>query len=205
MLALEAECQRSPGNAEAWRLLGTVQAENDDDPQAIAALNRWVPLQGGRRWAARVCRGWSSMEINWGSEMGYGSAPGGEELVGLVGGLGRGWGVGGVAGWHGETSSREGALLCAVLRCDLCAAHCAMTCLLCLLCCCRALAADPSNLDVLLSLGVSLTNELEAGEALSLLRQWLARHPQHGAAAAAVGLPPDSSQAAVHLVRGFQV
>jgi hypothetical protein len=41
VLALEAECQRNPGNAEAWRLLGTVQAENDDDQQAIAAMNRW--------------------------------------------------------------------------------------------------------------------------------------------------------------------
>ena len=40
VLALEAECQRNPGNAEAWRLLGTVQAENDDDRQAIAAMNR---------------------------------------------------------------------------------------------------------------------------------------------------------------------
>ncbi|KAL4859835.1 Peroxisome biogenesis protein 5 [Chlorella vulgaris] len=40
VLALEAECQRSPSNAEAWRLLGTVQAENDDDQQAIAAMNR---------------------------------------------------------------------------------------------------------------------------------------------------------------------
>lgn len=44
MLALEAECQRSPGNAEAWRLLGTVQAENDDDQQAIAAMNSSRPL-----------------------------------------------------------------------------------------------------------------------------------------------------------------
>ena len=42
MLALEAECQRNPSNAEAWRLLGTVQAENDDDQQAIAAMNRCV-------------------------------------------------------------------------------------------------------------------------------------------------------------------
>ena len=40
VLALEAECQRNPSNAEAWRLLGTVQAENDDDQQAIAAMNR---------------------------------------------------------------------------------------------------------------------------------------------------------------------
>ncbi len=42
VLALEAEVQRSPSNAEAWRLLGKVQAENDDDTQAIAALNMWV-------------------------------------------------------------------------------------------------------------------------------------------------------------------
>ncbi|KDD71580.1 hypothetical protein H632_c4755p0, partial [Helicosporidium sp. ATCC 50920] len=40
VLALEAECQRQPANAEAWSLLGTVQAENDDDQQAIAAMNR---------------------------------------------------------------------------------------------------------------------------------------------------------------------
>ena len=32
-LALEAEVQARPDNAEAWRLLGTVQAENDDDQQ----------------------------------------------------------------------------------------------------------------------------------------------------------------------------
>lgn len=30
-LALEAEVQANPGNADAWRLLGTVHAENDDD------------------------------------------------------------------------------------------------------------------------------------------------------------------------------
>ena len=35
VLALEAEVQRNPGNAEAWRLLGTVQAENDDDQQVL--------------------------------------------------------------------------------------------------------------------------------------------------------------------------
>ena len=103
MLALEAECQRSPGNAEAWRLLGTVQAENDDDGQAIAAMN-------------------------------------------------------------------------------------------------TALAADPANLDVLLSLGVSHTNELEAGEALGYLRQWVLRHPAHAEAAAAVPAPEDSSQAAAYVV-----
>ncbi|KAK9799703.1 hypothetical protein WJX73_000203 [Symbiochloris irregularis] len=40
VLALEAEVQRNPRNAEAWRLLGTVQAENDDDQQAICALQK---------------------------------------------------------------------------------------------------------------------------------------------------------------------
>jgi peroxin-5 len=104
VLALEAECQRNPGNAEAWRLLGTVQAENDDDQQAIAAMN-------------------------------------------------------------------------------------------------RALAADPSNLDVLLSLGVSHTNELEAGEALAFLRRWVLSHPKHAGAAGAVPPMDDSSQAAAHVVR----
>ena len=34
------QVQRHPHNVEAWRMLGTVQAENDDDTQAIAALNR---------------------------------------------------------------------------------------------------------------------------------------------------------------------
>ncbi len=33
MLAFEAEAQRKPDNVEAWRMLGTVQAENDDDLQ----------------------------------------------------------------------------------------------------------------------------------------------------------------------------
>eukprot|EP00195_Chlamydomonas_chlamydogama_P007749 CAMPEP_0202890112 /NCGR_PEP_ID=MMETSP1392-20130828/620_1 /ASSEMBLY_ACC=CAM_ASM_000868 /TAXON_ID=225041 /ORGANISM="Chlamydomonas chlamydogama, Strain SAG 11-48b" /LENGTH=769 /DNA_ID=CAMNT_0049573613 /DNA_START=142 /DNA_END=2451 /DNA_ORIENTATION=- len=39
-LALEAEVQANPKNAEAWRLLGTVHAENDDDQQAIAAMSK---------------------------------------------------------------------------------------------------------------------------------------------------------------------
>lgn len=38
--ALEAEVQRQPGNVDAWRLLGTVHAENDDDTQAISAMAR---------------------------------------------------------------------------------------------------------------------------------------------------------------------
>lgn len=32
------QVQRQPGHVDAWRLLGTVHAENDDDTQAIAAM-----------------------------------------------------------------------------------------------------------------------------------------------------------------------
>ncbi|GAB4823917.1 hypothetical protein N2152v2_010963 [Parachlorella kessleri] len=107
VLALEAECQRNPSNSEAWRLLGTVQAENDDDQQAIAAMNR---------------------------------------------------------------------------------AH----------------AADPTNLDVLLSLGVSHTNELEQSEAAQFLREWLQRHPKYGPAAQQHPPPPDASQLLSNTARMFE-
>ena len=50
MLALEAEVQRSPRSVEAWRLLGTVHAENDDDTQVSA-----LPRQCGAR--ARMMSG----------------------------------------------------------------------------------------------------------------------------------------------------
>ncbi|KAL6770309.1 PEX5 [Auxenochlorella protothecoides x Auxenochlorella symbiontica] len=102
VLALEAECQRSPNNAEAWRLLGNVQAENDDDQQAIAAMN-------------------------------------------------------------------------------------------------RALAIDPSNLETLLSLGVSHTNELDSSEALQYLGQWVSRHPTHAPVVAGIQRPADASQSLVHV------
>lgn len=38
VLALEAEVQRKPGNVPAWLLLGTIQAENDDDLQVGAHM-----------------------------------------------------------------------------------------------------------------------------------------------------------------------
>eukprot|EP00889_Picochlorum_renovo_P007529 jgi/Picre1/34559/NNA_002027.t1 len=97
VLAIEAECQRNPGNAEAWKLLGTVQAENDDDIQAIAAMN-------------------------------------------------------------------------------------------------RALACDPNNTDVLLSLGVSHTNEFDQKAAVGYLRQWLGTHPRYRELVQNDPGPPDSSQ-----------
>ena len=44
VLALEAEVQRQPQNVEAWRLLGTVHAENDDDQQ-VSHFLRTVHFQ----------------------------------------------------------------------------------------------------------------------------------------------------------------
>ncbi|CAI7896999.1 unnamed protein product [Closterium sp. NIES-54] len=43
----------------------------------------------------------------------------------------------------------------------------------------RARDADPTNLDVLLALGVSHTNELEQAEALYHLRSWLQNHSKY--------------------------
>ncbi len=63
-----------------------------------------------------------------------------------------------------------------------------------------ALRADPADLEVLLALGVSHTNEMEASEALGYLQRWLGQHPQHKAAAGAPA-PPDASQRHLHVVR----
>ncbi|KAM7250693.1 hypothetical protein ACFE04_022576 [Oxalis oulophora] len=52
----------------------------------------------------------------------------------------------------------------------------------------RAQEADPTNLEVLLSLGVSHTNELEQAAALKYLYGWLRNHPKYGTLA-----PPELS------------
>ncbi|CAJ1958585.1 unnamed protein product [Sphenostylis stenocarpa] len=52
----------------------------------------------------------------------------------------------------------------------------------------RAQEADPTNLEVLLALGVSHTNELEQSAALKYLYGWLRHHPKYGTLA-----PPDMS------------
>lgn len=36
ILALEAEVRRHPGHTDAWRLLGTAHAENEDDVQVLS-------------------------------------------------------------------------------------------------------------------------------------------------------------------------
>ena len=50
VLALEAEVQRTPGNVPAWLLLGTIQAENDDDLQvgASASVSASHPLSSSQ-------------------------------------------------------------------------------------------------------------------------------------------------------------
>lgn len=53
----------------------------------------------------------------------------------------------------------------------------------------RALEADPENLEVLLSLGVSHTNELDQQEALGHLSKWLMNHSMHGAMASSMVQP----------------
>eukprot|EP00271_Cylindrocystis_brebissonii_P003304 TRINITY_DN1411_c0_g1_i1.p1 TRINITY_DN1411_c0_g1~~TRINITY_DN1411_c0_g1_i1.p1 ORF type:complete len:282 (+),score=43.74 TRINITY_DN1411_c0_g1_i1:409-1254(+) len=60
----------------------------------------------------------------------------------------------------------------------------------------RARDADPTNLEVLLALGVSHTNELEQTEALSYLRGWLQHHPKYGASVSAA--PPEALERLTH-------
>ena len=59
--------------------------------------------------------------------------------------------------------------------------------------------ADPSDLNLLLALGVSYTNELDIHEAAGYLHRWLRSHPKTSAAAERLGPPPDSSQWLAHL------
>lgn len=118
VLALEAECQRNPSNAEAWRLLGTVQAENDDDQQAIAAMNRWGPRRAGCRPALPPQRQIAASAPGMNGPEQHSEGPPAQ--------------LPSQPAWHASQPP-----------------------------CPRALAADPSDLDVLLSLGVSHTNELE--------------------------------------------
>jgi peroxin-5 len=93
VLALEALVQREPNSAVAWRWLGAVHAQNDEDKLAIASLL-------------------------------------------------------------------------------------------------RAFRADPDNLDALLDLGVSFTNELAQEQALQYLQLWLSKHPKYQVLAGATAGPP---------------
>ncbi|XP_053951968.1 peroxisomal targeting signal 1 receptor [Anastrepha ludens] len=45
VLCFEAAAKKEPDNAEAWELLGISQAENEMDPQSIAALKRSLELR----------------------------------------------------------------------------------------------------------------------------------------------------------------
>lgn len=68
----------------------------------------------------------------------------------------------------------------------------------------RALQADPNNPEVLLSLGVSHTNELDQAQALTYLHTWMTTHQQHSQAAATVPAPGDSSQRLSYVIREFE-
>lgn len=54
----------------------------------------------------------------------------------------------------------------------------------------KAMAADPNNAEVLLSLGVSYTNELDQGRALNFLTAWLSRQPAFAKARAPASIWP---------------
>ncbi len=107
--------QRHPDNVEAWRLLGTVHAENDDDQQACTLHCSWGHAK---------CR---LLVVSKGQP---------QQKVSI------------------ETIVRWLQAIAALNK---------------------ALAADPRNAEVLLSLGVSYTNELDQGRALGYLLAWLSQ------------------------------
>lgn len=65
----------------------------------------------------------------------------------------------------------------------------------------RAQEADPANLEVLLALGVSHTNELEQAAALKYLYSWLRNHPKYGSV-----VPPEEPASLYYadVARSFQ-
>jgi peroxin-5 len=68
----------------------------------------------------------------------------------------------------------------------------------------RALACDPNNLEVLLSLGVSYTNEFDRKNAVEFLRRWLATHPRYGPMMRDKMMPPESSQELSHAINLYK-
>eukprot|EP00762_Andalucia_godoyi_P005546 ANDGO_00491.mRNA.1 Peroxisome biogenesis protein 5 len=61
----------------------------------------------------------------------------------------------------------------------------------------NAVTEDPSNLDALLELGVSYTNELDRFHALQILKSWLEQHPKYASLGKDLFDDPASSSALV--------
>ncbi len=143
VLALEAEVAARPDHAEAWRLLGTVQAENDDDQQV------WRPGRADRASArARACmcvrerarvfsvRVFHLMHARMCALLLQATAV--CEDTSAEARIGKGLRLRPKMGVSGLMLQAIAAML-------------------------RALAANPKNMDVLMALGVSHTNELDTG------------------------------------------
>jgi peroxin-5 len=146
VMALEAEVQRHPDNVEAWRLLGTVHAENDDDQQVWRHASLARP-----NWAASCMRPTSNM--CWCS---YAQLEGERSL----GHHSRSIALSAREKLGGRVDSHPMTPVQAIAALN------------------KALAADPHNVEVLLSLGVSYTNELDQGRAIRFLTAWLAEQPE---------------------------
>lgn len=63
----------------------------------------------------------------------------------------------------------------------------------------RGLEVDPYNLDLLLSLGISCTNELDQDQALSYLKTWIQHHPLYS------DIPVSESNLKEDIIEAFKV
>ncbi|KAG4164225.1 hypothetical protein ERO13_A13G000950v2, partial [Gossypium hirsutum] len=186
VLALEAEVMKNPENAEGWRLLGITHAENDDDQQVIhfaLVCRSWIVHVYS--YTKRHCfsvpqRSDASRGVYIFSDMNpyvghQNPLKEGQELFrkGLLREAvlaleaevmknpenAEGWRLLGIT--HAENDDDQQAIAAMM----------------------RAQEADPTNLEVLLALGVSHTNgysELEQTAALKYLYGWLRHHPKYG-------------------------
>ena len=181
-LALEAEVQRQPGNVEAWRLLGTVHAENDNDQQVLMCF-----LQG--QLASLSCCSLRALRSQWLFIIPFSTF--GQAKTGVASESG----ACGLTKTLYKTLHGQ-ALHCTCLTCFDDKAMCVLKChtpLQAIAALNKALLASPGNAEVLLSLGVSYTNELDQRRAITYLMEWLKLQP-HQSRAASIQLPNDGRE-----------